>query len=401
METTAPFDLKALRRDWIAGTSGEDFYRRVLQVRASLDPGDTACLIQEADPFAFAVQFFAAAALRLPVVLANPKWGAREAAQFDHLLQQEAPAAGTILIPTGGTTGGVKLAIHDWASLEAGALAVQDFLGGGPVDACCVLPLYHVSGLMQLLRSFVSGGSIRFDEEDPEGRCLSLVPTQLQRLMQSPKGIRKLNTAGTVFVGGAAMPRTVEQKARELKLPVVPVYGMTETAAMIAAVPKQDFLSAPDAGAVLLGDARVGIDPDACIRVHSSSLFKGYHGSARIDRAEGYRTGDAGWLDEQGRLHLQGRMDRLINTGGEKVDPAEVEEALLRIDGIAEARVYGEPDEEWGEVVVAYLKQRTDAPRLSEPAILSSLKQQLSPYKIPKYVRSTTKETDSPDRSHI
>lgn len=389
MEATAPFDLKELRRNWIAGISGEDFYRGVLHARKSLEEKGAACILRETNPFVFAEQFFAATALRLPVALANPNWGAREAAQFDHLMQQEAPTAGTIRIPTGGTTGGVKLAIHDWASLQAGASAVQNFLGGGPVDACCVLPLYHVSGLMQLLRSFLSGGSIRFDEKDPGGRCLSLVPTQLQRMMQTREGIRKLETAGTVFVGGAAMPRAVEQKARELKLPVVPVYGMTETAAMVAAVPKEDFLAAPGAGAIPLGDARLGIDPDGCIRVHSSSLFKGYHGSAGIERAEGYRTGDAGWLDRQGRLHLQGRMDRLINTGGEKVDPAEVEEALLRIDGIVEARVFGEPDEEWGEVVVAYLKQQADVPVLSEAAILNALKKQLSAYKIPKYVRLT------------
>lgn len=392
MESTQPFDLNDLRRDWIAGISGEDFCRRLLHARSSLAAEGSFCILREVDPRAFAVQFFAAVSLGLPVALANPRWGVREVAQFDHLLKQEQAAAGTILIPTGGTTGGVKLAIHDWASLQAGAFAVQGFLGGGPVDACCVLPLFHVSGLMQLLRSFVSGGSIRFDEKDSKGCCLSLVPTQLQRMMQTREGICKLHAAGTVFVGGAAMPRTVEQKAREWQLPVVPVYGMTETAAMVAAVPNKCFLAAPDAGAIPLGDARFGIEPDGCIRVHSSSLFKGYHGEAKIERGEGYRTSDAGWLDQQGCLHLQGRMDRLINTGGEKVDPREVEEALLRIDGIAEARVFGEPDEEWGEVVVAYLKPQADVAELSETAILNSLKKKLSAYKTPKQFRLFSEE---------
>jgi len=213
-------------------------------------------VIREEDPVVFAVKFFATASIRLPIALANPKWRAKEQAEFDALMAPGDLASGSILIPTGGTTGGVKLAIHDWASLHAGARAVQDFLGGGAIHSCCVLPLYHVSGLMQLLRSFVSGGSIRFDENETEGCCLSLVPTQLQRMMQTSECIRKLNTARIIFVGGAAMPLGVERKAREFKLPVVPVYGMTETAAMIAAVPNQDFLAASGAGAVPLGDAK-------------------------------------------------------------------------------------------------------------------------------------------------
>ena len=266
METAAPFELDALRRDWIDGVSGEAFYRQVLNARTSGKSACGAVIIREDDPIAFAVEFFAAVSLRRPVVLANPQWGSREQAQFDELMAQGEPAAGAILIPTGGTSGGVKLAIHDWASLCASARAVQDFLGGDPVDACCVLPLHHVSGLMQLLRAFVSGGRIRFDARATAGRCLSLVPTQLQRRMRTRAGIRQLTTARVVFVGGAAMPEAVRQQARELRLPVVPVYGMTETAAMIAAIPNRDFLANADSGAVLLGDTQVSIDPDGSIR---------------------------------------------------------------------------------------------------------------------------------------
>lgn len=384
MEPTAPFELDELHRDWIFGISGETFYRKVLDARAWLEGVKAPMVIQEGDPVAFAVKFFAAASIRLPIALANPKWGAKEQAEFEGLLASEGVATGSILIPTGGTTGGVKLAIHDWASLRAAAIAVQDFLGGGAVHACCVLPLHHVSGLMQLLRSFISGGSIRFDEHTTDGRCLSLVPTQLQRMIQTSEGIRKMNTAHVVFVGGAAMPRRVEQQARELRLPVVPVYGMTETAAMVAAVPNKDFLDVPDAGALPLGDAQFNIDPDGSIRLRGSSLFKGYHAGERMEPGKGFRVGDAGWLDGQGRLHLQGRMDRLINTGGEKVDPAEVQGALLQLEAVAEARVVGESDEEWGEIVVAYVRGVVGA---KEAEIIRALKKELSYYKIPKEIR--------------
>jgi O-succinylbenzoic acid--CoA ligase len=387
METTAPFELAALRRDWIGELTGEAFHRQVLAARTQLAPLPDPLIIRAEDPIAFAASFFAGVALRRPVALANPHWGAQERQQFDRLMGQRAPAAGSILIPTGGTTGGVKLAIHDWGSLCASARAAQALLGGGAVHACCVLPLHHVSGLMQLLRAFVSGGTVRFDENETAGRCLSLVPTQLQRWMQTAAGIGKMTAARVVFVGGAAMPEPVRQQARALRLPVVPVYGMTETAAMIAAIPNDDFLAAPNPGAVLLGDTQLSIDPDGAIRVRGSSLFKGYHGGMCIDPRQGFRTGDAGWLDGQGRLHLHGRMDALINTGGEKVDPAEVQHALLQLPGVTQANVVGEPNEEWGQVVVAYLQITPTAAPLSEVDLQRALKQQLSPYKIPKYIR--------------
>ncbi|PXA02959.1 hypothetical protein DDZ13_14320 [Coraliomargarita sinensis] len=386
MEPTAPFKLDELRRDWIGGVSGEAFYRRVQDARVSLKETDGPVVINEGEPVAFAVKFFAAASISLPIVLVNPKWGAKEQSEFDTLMASDEPEPGSISIPTGGTTGGVKLAIHDWKSLSSGARAVQAFHGGGPVDACCVLPLHHVSGLMQLVRAFVSGGRIRFEASEIEGSCLSLVPTQLQRMMEDANSIQKLNRSKVIFVGGAGMPEVVAERARELKLPVVPVYGMTETAAMIAAVPNADFLAASGAGAVMLGDTQVSIEPCGSIRVRTSSLFKGYLGGERVDKAEGFRTGDAGWLDAHGRLHLQGRMDQLINTGGEKVDPAEVQDALIGIEGIAEARVLGEPDEEWGEIVVAHVRTGAEGAVLGESDILVSLKNKLSPFKVPKRI---------------
>jgi acyl-CoA synthetase (AMP-forming)/AMP-acid ligase II len=156
---------------------------------------------------------------------------------------------------------------------------------------------------------------------------------------------------------------------------------MTETAAMIAAVPAEDFLNRVAPGAVPLGEAKIGVDSDGGIRVRTPALFQGYHGREPIDLANGFRTGDRGYLDERGGLHVLGRMDRLINTGGEKVDPAEVEQALLQVEAIEAAQVFGEPDEEWGEVVVAYLQSQSS---LDTENIRRRLKEVLSPHKVPK-----------------
>jgi len=408
------FDLAELRRDWIEGVCGEDFIARVHGCRAQIEalpPGARArgALIAEADPVEFAAAFFAAVSLGVPAILANPRWGEQEWAELSGLVapggafrrgfiyedrsvfgqasanpMNDAPMydapAGSILIPTGGTTGGVKLAVHTWASLSAAVPGLQGFLGGGPIHSACQLPLHHVSGLMQLVRSFLSGGRIHFDDAVHEGDCLSLVPTQLQRAMESEAGIRKLNTARVIFAGSAGMPGAVAARARELRLPVVPVYGMTETAAMVAAVPNEDFLTDPQAGAVPLGEARFALD-NGQIRVQTPALFRGYHGRDPVDRSEGHLTGDRGSLDAAGRLHVHGRLDRLINTGGEKVDPRQVEAALLQIDGIEGARVHGEPDPEWGQVVVAWVNC---APGLDFAQVRAQLKAQLAAYKVPK-----------------
>ena len=402
MEPLTSIDVRNLRRDWIEGVSGEDFHALLLKQRVLFAADDAVSergvLLAESDPVRFAAAFFAGLSLDLPMILANPKWGGCEWAELFGLVnpamvvgnstvditEREGvrnPQPGEILIPTGGTTGGVKLAIHDWASLLAASRGLSDFLGGGPIHSCCLLPLHHVSGLMQLVRSFVTGGQIRFDLEVTGGYCVSLVPTQLQRGLSDERFVERMRIARAVFVGGAAMPEELAVQSRQLRLPLVPVYGMTETAAMVAAVPTEDFLYRDDPGAVPLGGAKISTDPDGGIRIQTSALFKGYHGREPIDLFDGFRTGDRGRLNDQGCLYVFGRMDGLINTGGEKVDPAEVEQALLQIEGIQFARVVGEPDEEWGQVVVAYLQSEVT---LDTQAIRQRLKDELSPFKIPK-----------------
>lgn len=365
------FDLERLGRDWIEGISGQELRARVRNRSAELEGVPRPVVIEHKDPISFAVEFFAAVASGQTIALANPSWGRRERDEFDALLTQVGvpPLGGrihhtdrlkaglqpsTILIPTGGTTGGVKLAIHTWASLEAACAGVQEFLGGGPIDSCCVLPLYHVSGLMQLLRAYHSGGYIRFDEDEVAGCCLSYVPTQLHRALSNPKRIQNITTARAIFVGGAPMSEALAAKVRALKLPIVPVYGMTETAAMVAAIPAEDFLANPNAGAHPIGDARIEMDPSGRIRIHSPALFKGYHARTPMDLSNGYLTDDEGRLDDQGRLHVIGRVDRLIISGGEKIDPVEVELAVMQLGGVQEVLVVGMPDAEWGQKLVVY-----------------------------------------------
>lgn len=407
------FDLNKINREWIAGISGEVLLARVTLRRQQLQQCPAAALAQgvlitEKNPLEFATLFFAAASLQIPIILANPNWGQQEWRELGslvaptsvfgkgftcedcddcdaHIIDQQEhaskvnhPPAGSILIPTGGSTGGVKLAIHTWDTLAAACAGVQSFLGGGPVNSCCVLPLYHVSGLMQLLRAYHSGGYLRFDEDEVADACVSYVPTQLQRALSDPERTQKLATARAIFVGGAAMSESLIAQTRAAHLPVVPVYGMTETAAMIAAVPAESFLADPTAGAQAMGEAHIEIDSDGRIRIDSPSLFKGYHGRPPIDLSQGYLTDDEGRIDGKGHLHVVGRIDRLINSGGEKIDPREVESAVAKLSGVNEVLAVGLPDAEWGQRLVVYYTG-TEVSDWKE-----QLQAQLVNYKVPK-----------------
>ena len=396
------FDLVQLQREWIRGISSNDFLARVQERRAQIEASSAqerlrGVLITETDPIAFIASLFASVDLKVPVILANPNWGCKEWEELSALIDpviffgisgmpsQEKCGSpnlkpGAILIPTGGTTGGLRLAIHNWSSLSAPVPGLQKFLGGGAIHCACQLPLYHVSGLMQVMRSLQTGGFIHFDENVYEGDCLSLVPTQLHRAMECAQGTDNLKTARAIFVGGSSMPESVAKQAQALRLPVIPVYGMTETAAMIAAVPNEEFLRDSQAGAVALGETHFSLR-DGQIQIQTPSLFQGYQGSEPIEFSQGYLTGDRGEIDKSGRLHIYGRADCLINTGGEKVDPREVEAALLEIKGINAAIVYGEPDLEWGQALVARINC---AQEIDLEKVRAELKIQLGNYKLPR-----------------
>jgi O-succinylbenzoic acid--CoA ligase len=383
------FNLKSLDRNWVEGISGQELLARVQSEAKLIQGQNQPVVIDQTDPYDFTVEFFAAVLAGRSIALANPKWGAQEREQFDALLGPGSPPLSSatrlksgrqtkvILIPTGGTTNGIKLATHNWETLEVACKGVQQFLGAAAINSCCVLPLYHVSGLMQLLRAYHSGGYIRFDEDEVEGRCLSYVPTQLRRVLLDEKRTQALTTTRVIFVGGAPMPESLAEEARELKLPVMPVYGMTETAAMAAAIPVEDFLADPRAGALPIGDTNIEIDTSGRIRIQSPALFKGYHGGESPDLTRGYLTEDEGYIDEKGRLHVTGRIDRLVISGGEKIDPREVEDVVSAIAGVEEVMALGLPDPEWGQKLVVYYT--------GEELVdwKERLKEQLATYKLP------------------
>ena len=284
-----------------------------------------------------------------------------------------------ILRTSGSTTGTGRLIAMSAAALMASARATHARLGG-PGTWLLPLPAHHVAGLQILIRSLEAGtepvvvdtssgfsptalaealSSARRSTGTAASRLyVSLVPTQLVRVLQDPQARQTLAGTDAVLLGGAAADPALLTRARGAGVTVVTTYGMSETGG----------------GCVYNGRPLDGVElsiqnPDAegagRILISGPVLAEGYLQPA--DRApddagggflksSGKRvlaTSDRGRLRSDGRLEVLGRLDDVIITGGVKVEPRTVEEALTGLGMVAEACAVGLPDTQWGSVVVA------------------------------------------------
>jgi O-succinylbenzoic acid--CoA ligase len=310
---------------------------------------------------------------------------------------------GWLCVPTGGTSGGLRFARHDEHTLAAAVKGYCAHFGVQRVNALDVLPAYHVSGLLARIRCAETGGTHLLwswkqleSGEWPEmlacddGWFLSLVPTQLQRLLRSDAAVARLKQFRAVFLGGGPLWPALADAAAAAQVPVSICYGMTETAAMVAAQKPGEFLAGdrscgtvmPHARVELLDEGSGEILPMGAVglmRISGENGFRGYWPEA--NNHQSLLTDDLGQIDAQGRLHLLGRRDAVIITGGEKVSPLEVEAVLRATGNFADIAVIGLPDVSWGQVVVACYPPRAE--KLDTQKIMTAL-EALAPYKRPK-----------------
>ena len=287
-----------------------------------------------------------------------------------------------ILRTSGSTTGTGRLIAMSAVALMASARATHARLGG-PGTWLLPLPAHHVAGLQILIRSLEAGTepvvvdtssgfsptalaealrSARRSTGATASRLyVSLVPTQLVRVLQDPQARRALAGADAVLLGGAAADPALLARARGASVTVVTTYGMSETGGgcVYNGRPLDGVdiaIEAPDAGGagrILISGpilAEDYLDTPGHSPAGSPNAGEGFHrsGTRRV-----LATSDRGRLHPDGRLEVLGRLDDVIITGGVKVEPRHVEEALTGIDGVAEACVVGLPDEQWGSAVAA------------------------------------------------
>jgi len=218
---------------------------------------------------------------------------------------------------------------------------------------------------------------------------LSLVPAVLARLLRKTPALAAHAPLRAILLGGQACSAELFAAARERSLPVLTSYGLTETCSQVSTLAFPPPLAAPlKNGVVSVGFPLEGVDVrivNGLIQVRGPTLFSGYvgGGDAPFDAQGFFHTGDRGEFDPELGLFVFGRNSELVITGGENVDPSEVEHALLACAGIEAAVVFGIPDPEFGEQVAVALELSAGR-ALDERALFEQLDQRLASFKQPR-----------------
>ena len=267
------------------------------------------------------------------------------------LAASEEPAP--LVVETSGSTGVPKRVLLSRRAVLASVTATVHRLGGSGRWVLALPPTY-VAGIQVICRSLVAGREpVLVDSHESlasslePGSFLSLVPTQLHRLLEDPGAVAALRGLHTILLGGGPIDPVLRGRAAEEGLRVVATYGSAETAGGCV------YDGYP------LDGVGVSVDSDGRIRISGPVLFDGYDGDPELTAqvlVDGwFLTSDAGRLDEDGRLHVLGRVDDVVVSGGVNV-PLPAVAARLRIHPeVTAAEVVGVPDPEWGQRVVAFV----------------------------------------------
>lgn len=327
----------------------------------------------------------------------------------DDAIDASAPLA---MLCTSGTTGAPKAVVLPNAACYASALAAGKRLDYGEAQAwLATLPLHHVGGLSILLRAALFDAEVvlrdDFDAERTRAdiarfsiRHASLVPTMLHRLLalETPPAATSALTSCSFLVGGAALSGELARRATNAGLDVRATYGLTEAASQVTTTERGEVLAYPDTAGRALDGVSTRIEaPDhggyGQIVVSGGTLFRGYYEDAEATgaalRGGALFTGDMGRIDTDGRLYVASRRVDLIVTGGENVRPEEVERVLESHPTVAEAGVYGVPDEEWGQRVAAVVVARDNA-RIDPADLEQWCRGRLAAFKLPRRIDVAT-----------
>ena len=455
-------------QDWLKGIDGQKIeaiaQQKFQEITAICPDFRPKILLCEADPEQFIGYFIAAVDAKAAIFLGNPHWQAQEWQQVFDFLQPDiiwgndltnyltnylgnylanlqkclikspnpkesdqflplTKNQAAIMIPTGGSSGKIRFTIHTWATLTASVSGLTEYFQVPKVNSFCLLPLYHVSGLMQFIRSFTTGGNLAIfpsykeiinaltseageaipskkilEEINPENFFISLVPTQLARFLQQAIAADWLSQFPTVLLGGAPAWPELLAKARKYQIKLAPTYGMTETASQIVTLKPSAFLGGKQSCGQVLPHAQVsicnedgqplGVNQIGLIKIRAKSLALGYYPpggsiSQLEENSPEYSSDDLGFFDADGDLNIVGRRSDKIITGGENVFPAEVEAAIRATGLVADVCAIALPDPDWGQAIAAvYIPNHLT---VSPESLKIQLVDRLAKYKQPKY----------------
>jgi acyl-CoA synthetase (AMP-forming)/AMP-acid ligase II len=300
------------------------------------------------------------------------------------------PESAALLLYTSGTTSAPKAAVLRHRHLMAYLLATVEFGAAGPDEATLIsAPPYHIAGVANLLSNLYAGRRIVYLERFDPAQWLEtvrrqevthamVIPTMLARIVQHLGDSSTADTPSlrSLSYGGARMPVPVLRRALELfpATDFVNAYGLTETSSTIALLGPEDHraalassdptlqrrlesvgqlvpgveLQVRDEGGGTLPPGQTGL-----LFLRGEQVSGEYEGSSVLDAEGWFPTRDRGWVDAEGYVFVEGRVDDTIIRGGENIAPAEIEDVLVSHPLVTDAVVVGLPDEEWGQRLAA------------------------------------------------
>jgi O-succinylbenzoic acid--CoA ligase len=300
------------------------------------------------------------------------------------------------LLMTSGSSGSSKFVLHQYGNHVGSALASNQNILLTSTDAWLLsLPLYHVGGLSILFRAALEGAcvvlptahkSLLLEIQSQGVTHLSLVSTQLQRLLTEIESSQTKPAVKSILLGGSAIPDTLIQKGLDLGLPLYLSYGSTEMATQITTTLRiTESTAQPYSSGKPLAGVDLIIDHSGEILVSGPMLSPGYLEQGEIidirDDDGWFHTGDVGYLEVNGELTITGRMDNQFISGGENIQPEHIEMALVKHSGIISAVVVPNPDPEFGFRPVAFIQLSEQAVSANE--LTEYLRNSLPGYMIP------------------
>ena len=367
--------------------------------------------------------------LPIPDVVAAPRAELIGAISWYQALHSSKTATGHTVGPddlavipyTSGTTGLPKGCMHTHRSVMHPAIGSPEFcrLAKDQV-ALAALPMFHVTGLQMGMNAVIFGGATMVVMTRWDRRCAAMlihqyqvtswtaIPTMLIDFLSQPQLDQfDLSSMKVLTGGGAAMPKAVAEKIQTLwGLPYMEGYGLSETMATThtnpSHRPKPQCLGIP-----IQDTTSIVVDPDTLkvlqsgetgeILLNGPQVFQGYWGRpeataaafVEIDGTRYFRTGDLGYVDEEGYFFIVDRLKRMINASGYKVWPAEVENMLYAHPAVQEACVIGFRDAQRGESVKVLVVLRAGQ-SVSEAELIAWAREHMAAYKVPHAVEFVT-----------
>ncbi|MET9328316.1 o-succinylbenzoate--CoA ligase [Tsukamurella sp. NPDC003166] len=329
-----------------------------------------------------------------PAWLPVPAHDPREAARLTDALAAGEPIDERValVVATSGTTGTPKGSMLSREALTASASGTHARLGGAG-QWLLAMPPHHVAGVQVMLRSLAAGHApAQLDVRggfDPaalapahaamtaDRRYVSLVPTQLVKVLVDPAATDALARFDGVLIGGAACPAPVREAALAAGIRMVRTYGMSETAGGCV------YDGAPLPGVEVRLDG-----PESRVVLGGPTVALGYRNlpdHPAFAEPGWFRTDDAGTLTN-GVLAVTGRLDEAISTGGLTVLPQVVEAVLARVPGVAEVAVFGQPDPRLGQAVAAAVVPARGGPEVTVEALRRAVEAELDRTAAPRAV---------------